>query len=75
MKTTILGSSGLRVSRIAFGTWQLGGDWGRFDEAVAVTAIRRALSWVSTFSPPRRPTGSGRAARCQRWGRTGSGSR
>jgi aryl-alcohol dehydrogenase-like predicted oxidoreductase len=42
MKTTTLGRSGLHVSRIAFGTWQLGGDWGGFDEDTAVTAIRRA---------------------------------
>jgi aryl-alcohol dehydrogenase-like predicted oxidoreductase len=42
MKTTPLGRSGLHVSRIAFGTWQLGGDWGRFDETAAVAAIRRA---------------------------------
>ena len=42
MKTTTLGRSGLQVSRIAFGTWQLGGDWGRFDEDAAVAAIRRA---------------------------------
>ena len=42
MKTTTLGRSGLMVSRIAFGTWQLGGDWGRFDEDAAVAAIRRA---------------------------------
>ena len=42
MKTTALGRSDLEVSRIAFGTWQLGGDWGRFDEDVAVAAIRRA---------------------------------
>jgi aryl-alcohol dehydrogenase-like predicted oxidoreductase len=28
MKTVRLGRSGPRVSRIAFGTWQLGGDWG-----------------------------------------------
>jgi aryl-alcohol dehydrogenase-like predicted oxidoreductase len=42
MKTTVLGRSGLRVSRIAFGTWQLGGDWGRFDETEAIAAIRRA---------------------------------
>jgi aryl-alcohol dehydrogenase-like predicted oxidoreductase len=42
MKTTTLGRSGLHVSRIAFGTWQLGGDWGRFDETAAVAAIRRA---------------------------------
>ena len=35
MKTTMLGRTGLRVSRIAFGTWQLGGEWGPFDEDVA----------------------------------------
>src|ERR1700754_1343249 len=37
MQTIILGCSGLRVSRIAFGTWQLDGDWGTFDEAVIAT--------------------------------------
>jgi aryl-alcohol dehydrogenase-like predicted oxidoreductase len=42
MKTTTLGRSGLDVSRIAFGTWQLGGDWGAFDEDAAIAAIRRA---------------------------------
>ena len=42
MKTTMLGRTGLRVSRIAFGTWQLGGEWGPFDEDVAVAAIRHA---------------------------------
>jgi len=42
MTTTTLGRSGLEVSRIAFGTWQLGGDWGQFDEDMAVAAIRRA---------------------------------
>jgi hypothetical protein len=42
MKETTLGRSGLRVSRIAFGTWQLGGDWGTFDEATALRAIHRA---------------------------------
>jgi aryl-alcohol dehydrogenase-like predicted oxidoreductase len=42
METTTLGITGLRVSRIAFGTWQLGGEWGQFDEDAAITAIRRA---------------------------------
>ncbi|MCW2653115.1 MAG: putative oxidoreductase, aryl-alcohol dehydrogenase like protein [Mycobacterium sp.] len=42
MKTTTLGKSGLHVSRIAFGTWQLGGDWGSFDEDAAIATIRRA---------------------------------
>jgi hypothetical protein len=30
------------VSRIAFGTWQLGGDWGATDEPGAIRAIQHA---------------------------------
>ena len=42
MKNIRLGHSELEVSRIAFGTWQLGGDWGVTDEEAAVATIRRA---------------------------------
>jgi aryl-alcohol dehydrogenase-like predicted oxidoreductase len=42
MRYIRLGRSGLRVSRVAFGTWQLGGDWGATDEERAISAIRRA---------------------------------
>jgi aryl-alcohol dehydrogenase-like predicted oxidoreductase len=42
METITLGASSLRVSPIAFGTWQLGGDWGSFDEQAAIDAIRFA---------------------------------
>ena len=42
MRKIRLGRSGLEVSPIAFGTWQLGGDWGATDEEAAVAAIRRA---------------------------------
>jgi aryl-alcohol dehydrogenase-like predicted oxidoreductase len=42
MKYTVLGKSNLEVSRIAFGTWQLGGDWGPTDADAATEAIRRA---------------------------------
>jgi aryl-alcohol dehydrogenase-like predicted oxidoreductase len=42
MRTTRLGKTDMQVSRIAFGTWQLGGDWGSFDEEAAVNAIRHA---------------------------------
>jgi aryl-alcohol dehydrogenase-like predicted oxidoreductase len=34
--------TGLQVSPIAFGTWQLGGEWGDFDESEAIAAIRHA---------------------------------
>jgi aryl-alcohol dehydrogenase-like predicted oxidoreductase len=42
MKETSLDRTDPRVSRIAFGTWQLGGDWGATDERAAIAAIRRA---------------------------------
>jgi aryl-alcohol dehydrogenase-like predicted oxidoreductase len=37
-----LGITGLTVSPVAFGTWQLGGEWGQFDEDEGIAAIRRA---------------------------------
>lgn len=63
MKTTTLGSSGLRVSRVAFGAWQLGGDRGRFDEAVAVTAIRRARDLGVNFFDTAQAYGFGASER------------
>jgi len=63
MKSVTLGRSGLRVSRIAFGTWQLGGDWGRFDEALAVTAIRRARELGVNFFDTAQAYGFGASER------------
>ena len=42
VQRTRLGRTGMNVSRIAFGTWQLGGDWGATDEPAAIAAIRHA---------------------------------
>ena len=42
MKTTTLGRTGLEVSRIAFGTWQVSGEWGSYDAEQAQQAIRHA---------------------------------
>jgi aryl-alcohol dehydrogenase-like predicted oxidoreductase len=63
VKTTTLGRSGLRVSRIAFGTWQLGGDWGRFDEDAAITAIRRARELGVNFFDTAQAYGFGASER------------
>src|SRR3984893_6718546 len=49
MEKTRLGRSNLQVSRIAFGTWQLGGDWGATDEAAAIAAIRHAADQGINF--------------------------
>jgi aryl-alcohol dehydrogenase-like predicted oxidoreductase len=42
MDSVTLGQSELKVSPICFGTWELGGEWGSFDEKAAIAAIRRA---------------------------------
>ena len=49
MKQIRLGRSDLRVSRIAFGTWQLGGDWGATDDKAAINAMRRAVDLGINF--------------------------
>jgi aryl-alcohol dehydrogenase-like predicted oxidoreductase len=61
MKHIILGKSGLDVSRIAFGTWQLGGEWGPTDTAAAVEAIRRAAEGGVTFFDTAQAYGFGRS--------------
>ena len=42
MQKAKLGKTDLEVSTIAFGTWQIGGEWGEFDRGEAVAAIRHA---------------------------------
>jgi aryl-alcohol dehydrogenase-like predicted oxidoreductase len=63
LKTTTLGRTGLDVSRIAFGTWQLGGDWGQFDEDAAVSAIRRARELGVNFFDTAQAYGFGASER------------
>ncbi|GLY34774.1 oxidoreductase [Amycolatopsis sp. NBRC 101858] len=58
---TILGRSGLEVSKIAFGTWQLGGDWGTFDEDTAIAAIHRARDLGVNFFDTAQAYGRGRS--------------
>jgi aryl-alcohol dehydrogenase-like predicted oxidoreductase len=58
---TILGRSGLEVSKIAFGTWQLGGDWGAFDEDTAIAAIHHARELGVNFFDTAQAYGRGRS--------------
>jgi aryl-alcohol dehydrogenase-like predicted oxidoreductase len=44
METVPLGGTDLKVSRVAFGAWELGGEWGKVRPDAAMAAIRRA--WV-----------------------------
>jgi aryl-alcohol dehydrogenase-like predicted oxidoreductase len=58
-----LGCSGLLVSRLAFGTWQLGGDWGATDERQAIEAIRRAADQGVTLFDTAQGYGFGESER------------
>ncbi len=56
-----LGQRGPRVSRIAFGNWSAGGDWGSVDREAAIAAARRALELGITFFDTARAYGFGAA--------------
>ncbi|OEV03805.1 aldo/keto reductase [Streptomyces nanshensis] len=63
MRTTTLGATGLQVSRVAYGTWQLGGDWGAFDEEAATAAVRRARELGVNFFDTAQAYGFGASER------------
>jgi aryl-alcohol dehydrogenase-like predicted oxidoreductase len=58
-----LGMTNLQVSPICFGTWQLGGDWGSFDERAAIAAIRHALELDVNFFDTAQAYGFGASER------------
>jgi aryl-alcohol dehydrogenase-like predicted oxidoreductase len=63
MDTVRLGMTGLEVTPVAFGTWQLGGDWGAFDEDQAIAAIRHARDLGINFFDTAQAYGFGTSER------------
>ena len=61
MQYTLLGEGGPRVSRIAFGNWSAGGDWGAVDRKAALATTREALDLGITFFDTARAYGFGAA--------------
>jgi aryl-alcohol dehydrogenase-like predicted oxidoreductase len=61
MQYTQLGERGPRVSRIAFGNWSAGGDWGSVDRKAAIAATRAALDLGITLFDTARAYGFGAA--------------
>jgi aryl-alcohol dehydrogenase-like predicted oxidoreductase len=61
MKTTRLGRTELEVSRIAFGTWQVSGEWGSYDVDAAQGAIRHAHDLGVNFFDTAQAYGFGEA--------------
>jgi aryl-alcohol dehydrogenase-like predicted oxidoreductase len=63
MQTVTLGSTRLKVTPIAYGTWQFGGDWGTVDERAALAAIGHARSLGINFFDTAQAYGFGRSER------------
>ncbi len=61
MEYVQLGQRGPRVSRIAFGNWSAGGDWGAVDRKAAIAAARQALDLGIDFFDTARAYGFGAA--------------
>jgi aryl-alcohol dehydrogenase-like predicted oxidoreductase len=63
MQKVMLGATGLRVSPVAYGTWQFGGDWGPVDEQAAISAIQHARFLGINFFDTAQGYGFGHAER------------
>ena len=61
MKYTQLGQTSLTVSKVCYGTWQFGGDWGSFEVQEAQAAIRQALELGITFFDTAQAYGFGKS--------------
>lgn len=61
MEYAFLGDTDLEVSRICFGTWAYGGDWGTYDRDDALAAIRRARGMGINFFDTAQAYGFGTA--------------
>ncbi|NMA89731.1 MAG: aldo/keto reductase [Amphibacillus sp.] len=43
MKYNLLGKTGFKVSELSFGTWGIGGDWGKTDDQESLRALEVAI--------------------------------
>jgi len=61
MRTRELGRTGRQVSIVGLGCWQLGGDWGRVDDADAMGVLHAAVDAGVTFLDTADVYGDGRS--------------
>ena len=61
MQTRELGRTGRQVSVVGLGCWQLGGDWGRVDDADAMSVLHAAVDAGVTFFDTADVYGDGRS--------------
>jgi len=58
-----LGSSGLMVSEVGFGSWAIGGDWGSVEDTASLRALHAAADAGVTFFDTADVYGDGRSER------------
>jgi aryl-alcohol dehydrogenase-like predicted oxidoreductase len=66
MEYTQFGQTALRVSKISYGTWQFGGDWGRVERAqweAGKASVQKALELGINFFDTAQAYGFGLAER------------
>src|SRR5580700_8119094 len=63
MKYRTLGKSGIKVSEIGFGAWQIGGGFGKQDDSEAIACIHRALDLGVDFIDTAAVYGDGHSER------------
>ncbi len=61
MKYRILGKTGIKVSEIGFGSWAIGGTWGKVDDQNSVKALRAAVDEGVNFFDTADVYGDGRS--------------
>jgi aryl-alcohol dehydrogenase-like predicted oxidoreductase len=63
MQYNLLGKTGYNISRIGFGAWAIGADWGRVTETEAMGSLHAALDHGITFFDTADVYGDGRSER------------
>lgn len=63
MNYRIFGRTGIKVSEVALGTWQLGGDWGDVDDTTALKILHSAADMGVNFLDTADVYGEGRSER------------
>ena len=58
-----LGRTGWKVSSLSFGSWAIGGSWGKVDEAESLAALHRAVELGVNFFDTADVYGDGRSER------------
>ena len=52
MRYREFGRTGWKVSEIAFGGWQIGGDWGKVDDRESIDTLLYAKKASISSTPP-----------------------